>query len=91
MSDSASRRSSSLSEVERCKHCKKYPLYGYNYAHMTESDLALGILAGTVANQMPVGWHTLPLDYTSRWIHIIEEPENEDLGSDERHSDPVRG
>ncbi len=48
-------------------------MHSYRFAHMTDSDLALAILSNTADCIRPDGWHTLPLDGTSKWIHIVEE------------------
>lgn len=96
MSGSVSRRSSSQ-YAERCKYCKNHQL-STRFVHVTESEMAHMILAGDCGryedpnpDYTMYGWHELPLDGHARWIHVIKETKNEDLGSTKRHSDPVRG
>lgn len=48
------------------------------------------LLGSEVGRDALLGAYEAPLNSDSRWIHIVEEL-NEDLGSDERHSDSVRG
>jgi hypothetical protein len=91
MSGSASRRSSSL-YAERCKFCRGIPIkQKENFVHYTESEFALAILEDSVTDQLSNvdvavrrwRWFEAPLTWASRWIHIVPEDTNEDMGSNQ--------
>lgn len=68
---------------------------------MTETEYAHAVLAGEVAfdeflagSFMTSQYHRpyeAPLNRDSRWIHVIKESEDEDMGSAERHPNSLRG
>lgn len=87
---------SSSRYVKECPDCIKWPLSSNRILHITEDEATVAFLAGDQIGKMDRGFtnltlYTLPLDGDSRWIHVIKETKNEDLGSTKRHSDPVRG